>query len=589
MDNLADNIHFNLSYPDFSQQTPLHVIHQHQQDPSFQDLPTSYSSFSLLPSSVTPQLHQPTNAIVNKEIDSEQHRQLLPSSSEQPHHQHEEQQSTITSSSTASLNLFSPSSSSSSSSPGSCSSMKTTPSRTRVTRPPNAFLLFNKEMRKRLKIDNPSWTVSDISKEIGDRWRALSQEEKHQYVIHANKIKESQQALHPNAMYIRRSKAELTEAGHYEKVEKKRADCREQQQSFTQVMVTAAVGPSPSPPSSSSSTTTTTTTTTTMDATATSSPSLTRTISSASSSSSSSTLINARPMGTVTALTGMADPNRFFVGTENTGDNGTTYLISQAPPTATATATATRSRAKRTRRKHKRDRNPGAPKHPLSAYMWFLTEVRSETRQSYPGSTVGQISKVCADRWHAMAEDDRLPYLTMASTDKARYAREMRVYASQNNHTMGRGTRQKYRASSPTLLLASIDAGLPEQQQQHHHHGLFYAPVPSSSSSNTSGTTTPSTTATASSSSSSPSTSSSSLSSSSQVAVSTTSSSPFQPSTSSILRNSLPGNVAMQDTMNPSELLQPSSSSSSSSSMTSSSSNLHHHHHHHHHHHNESY
>ncbi|CAO3599768.1 unnamed protein product [Absidia cylindrospora] len=555
MDNLADNIHFNLSYPDFTQQTPLHVIHQHQQDPSFQDLPTSYSSFSLLSSSVTPQLHQPPTANVNKEIDSKQQQQLLPTSSEQPHHQHEDQQSTFTPSTAASLNLFSPSSSSSSSSPGSCSSLKTTPSRTRVTRPPNAFLLFNKEMRKRLKMDNPSWTVSDISKEIGDRWRTLSQEEKHQYVIHANKIKESQQALHPNAMYIRRSKAELTEAGHYEKVEKKRADCREQQQNFTQVMVTTAAESSPSTSSA----------TTTMDSTATSSPSLTRTISSASSSSSSSpssTLMNATPMGTVAALGGMMDPNRFFVGTENVNNNGTTYMISQTPPTTTASAT--RSTTKRTRRKHKRDRNPGAPKHPLSAYMWFLTEVRSETRQSYPGSTVGQISKVCADRWHAMAEGDRLPYQTMASTDKARYAREMRVYASQNNHTMGRGTRQKYRASSPTLLLPSVDTG-PDQQ---HHHGLFYAPT----SSTTSGSTTPSTTTTTTTT-SSPSTSSSS---SSQVAVSTTSSSSFQPSTSSILRNSLPGNVAMQDTMNPSELLQSPSSSSSSSS-----SNIHHHHHHH--------
>lgn len=46
---------------------------------------------------------------------------------------------------------------------------------TRVIRPPNAYLLFNREMRKRLKNNNPGMTVGEISKEIGVRWKSLSQ------------------------------------------------------------------------------------------------------------------------------------------------------------------------------------------------------------------------------------------------------------------------------------------------------------------------------------------------------------------------------------------------------------------------------
>ncbi|KAI8086711.1 high mobility group box domain-containing protein [Halteromyces radiatus] len=392
MDNLADNLHFNLSYPDFTQ----HVIHQ--QDPSFQNLPTTYSTFSLLQTNISPPELHPSS--VDKDTTTRK-QQLLSSTSLLP-----------------SRNL----------------------TRTRVTRPPNAFLLFNKEMRKRLKIDNPTWTVSDISKEIGDRWRTLSQEDKHQYVVQANKIKESQQALHPNAMYIRRSKAELTKAGHYEKVEKKKADTREQQ--FAQVMAAAAAA-----------------------------------VSTSSSSSSSPTI-----------------------------------------------------------RKQKRDKNPGAPKHPLSAYMWYLTEVRPETRQSYPGSTVGQISKLCADRWNTMTESERLPWMNKATADKARYAREMRVYASQNNHPMGRGTRQKYRSTSPSLFLMTNDK-LQQQEQHYHqhshlHHGLFY-----SSSSSSNGLV-------------------------SACSSPTPTSSHMHFESSSILRNSLPGNIPMQDTMNPNELLQTPLSSS---------------------------
>jgi hypothetical protein len=49
-----------------------------------------------------------------------------------------------------------------------------TDSPTRVTRPPNAYLLFNREMRKKLKQSNPNMTVGEISKEVGTKWRSLS-------------------------------------------------------------------------------------------------------------------------------------------------------------------------------------------------------------------------------------------------------------------------------------------------------------------------------------------------------------------------------------------------------------------------------
>jgi hypothetical protein len=97
------------------------------------------------------------------------------------------------------------------------------------------------------------------------------------------------------------------------------------------------------------------------------------------------------------------------------------------------------------RKRHKREKHPTAPKHPLSAYMWYLTEVRPETMRHYPGSTVGQISKLCADRWNKMMDNERAPWIARAGSDKERYAREMQIYALQNDHIMGRGTRQKYR------------------------------------------------------------------------------------------------------------------------------------------------
>ncbi|KAI8888579.1 hypothetical protein K501DRAFT_329706 [Backusella circina FSU 941] len=230
-----------------------------------------------------------------------------------------------------------------------------TDSPTRVTRPPNAYLLFNREMRKKLKQSNPNMTVGEISKEVGTKWKSLSKTEKDRFVREANKLKQSQKELHPDAVYIRRSKSELIKAGHKFKAKR--------------------------------------------------------------------------------------------------------YKELKADTSSI-------------RKRYKRDKNPKAPKHPLSPYMWYLTEQRPETMRQYPGSTVGQISKLCADKWNTMSDQAQLPWKTKAEADKERYANEMQIYALHNNHSMGRGTRQKYRNAAPTTV--HEDPMLPSSNIffHHHHHHL---------------------------------------------------------------------------------------------------------------------
>ncbi|KAI9312392.1 hypothetical protein BX666DRAFT_830230 [Dichotomocladium elegans] len=46
--------------------------------------------------------------------------------------------------------------------------------RERLKRPPNAYLLFNRDMRRKLLEISPKMTVAEISKEIGERWKQLS-------------------------------------------------------------------------------------------------------------------------------------------------------------------------------------------------------------------------------------------------------------------------------------------------------------------------------------------------------------------------------------------------------------------------------
>ncbi|ORX97429.1 HMG-box [Basidiobolus meristosporus CBS 931.73] len=180
----------------------------------------------------------------------------------------------------------------------------------KLKRPMNAYLIFNKEMRHRLLETNPNMSVAEISKEIGDRWKGLSEDERNKYFTEAQSLKKDFLATNPDFVYTRRSKAEI-EAG------RKR-------------------------------------------------------------------------------------------GLEDDEDS-------------------TPTRDPRGRKK-KKQKNPTAPKHPMSGFLFYLSAVRPQVAEQYPGSTVGPISKIIAHQWNSMSPEDRAPWEQKATEDKARYAREMEEY-----------------------------------------------------------------------------------------------------------------------------------------------------------------
>lgn len=253
----------------------------------------------------------------------------------------------------------------------------------RLVRPPNAFLLFNKEMRKKLKDKNPTAKVAEISKEVGERWRNLTPEEKSSYWEQANELKANMRAVHPHMMYIRRTKEELAHAGVQSK-SNKRGDLPELEGNQL--------------------------------------------------------------------LHGEVDPRLLSLG-----------VVNESTP-------------RQNRKRKGREKNPAAPKHPLSAYMWYLTEVRPVTMQDYPGSTVGQISKIIAERWREMNEHDRAPWLAKAREDKLRYTREMQVYAAKCSPSLGRGTRNKYRTTEAELAALNKMTAKDDRIDSHHNTDSLLPP-----------------------------------------------------------------------------------------------------------------
>ncbi|CAO3589058.1 unnamed protein product [Absidia cylindrospora] len=100
----------------------------------------------------------------------------------------------------------------------------------RLKRPPNAYLLFNRDMRRKLLDQDPKMTVSEISKDIGDRWKYLSFDERQPYIDAAQALKQDHLKNHPDFIYTRRSKAELAEAKRLSKAGRKPSLPKQQQQ-----------------------------------------------------------------------------------------------------------------------------------------------------------------------------------------------------------------------------------------------------------------------------------------------------------------------------------------------------------------------
>jgi len=80
------------------------------------------------------------------------------------------------------------------------------------------------------------------------------------------------------------------------------------------------------------------------------------------------------------------------------------------------------------KRKKKKHKKANAPKHPMSAFLFYLTAVRPDYSEKYPGNTVGTISRIIAERWRSLTPEERAPYEKQAAEDKARYAREMEAF-----------------------------------------------------------------------------------------------------------------------------------------------------------------
>ena len=80
---------------------------------------------------------------------------------------------------------------------------------------------------------------------------------------------------------------------------------------------------------------------------------------------------------------------------------------------------------KGTGRRQKKEKDPNAPKRPMSAFFWFCQEFRDGVRKLHPDWKVGDVAKDLARQW---ARADKPKYEAKASQDKTRYEHDIAAY-----------------------------------------------------------------------------------------------------------------------------------------------------------------
>ena len=79
-------------------------------------------------------------------------------------------------------------------------------------------------------------------------------------------------------------------------------------------------------------------------------------------------------------------------------------------------------------KKIKAPKDPNAPKRPLSAYIMYCQAKRQKVRAKHTEMKAVEVTKKLAAKWQLLSDERKVKYNLLATEDKKRYAKEMKVF-----------------------------------------------------------------------------------------------------------------------------------------------------------------
>ncbi|KAJ4714052.1 High mobility group B protein 2 [Melia azedarach] len=87
------------------------------------------------------------------------------------------------------------------------------------------------------------------------------------------------------------------------------------------------------------------------------------------------------------------------------------------------------ARAGKRTAKGKAAKDPNKPKRPPSPFFVFMEEFRKQFKEAHPNNkSVAAVGKAAGEKWKAMTDDDKAPYVAKAEKRKSDYNKVMQDY-----------------------------------------------------------------------------------------------------------------------------------------------------------------
>lgn len=93
--------------------------------------------------------------------------------------------------------------------------------------------------------------------------------------------------------------------------------------------------------------------------------------------------------------------------------------------------------------KPRSEKDPNAPKRPLSAFFIFSGEQRSKIKAEFPDLSIGDVAKKLGKKWAEQTPADRKPFELKAAKLKEKYEKDVAAYRAKGKGDAGKKAPRK--------------------------------------------------------------------------------------------------------------------------------------------------